>query len=180
MAVLVEAISVIIKKSAIEREFSQDWNKFVEFVPNETLCADDEIARVGFMVPEDVKSFIEQLENKGIKFLENGEAVEIAVVDQLNGITTNCDWLEYGNILLDEKYKVAACRFVGSEVMTLLTPDGWKYENSLSHNGGYVLPERLRKGFKFLRHQDGLDVYLNTVTGKEVFIGRTEEPFNSK
>lgn len=58
--------------------------------------------------------------------------------------------------------------------MTLLTPEGWKYENHLSHVGGYVLPERLHKGFKFLRHQGGLDVYLNTVTGKKVFIGRTE------
>lgn len=174
MAVLVEAISVIIKRSSIEREFCEDWDEFVKFIRNKTLCADDEIARVGFMTPEDAKDFIERLESKGLKFLENGKAVDIAVADQINGITTSCDWLEFGNIELEGRYKVAACRLVGSSLITILTPDGWEYENSLSKNMGYILPERLDKSFRFLRNENGLDVYLNTATGKEVFIGRTK------
>ena len=58
--------------------------------------------------------------------------------------------------------------------MTILTPDEWQYENSLSQNPGYVLPERQDKSFKFLRNENGIDVYLNLVTGEEVFVGRTK------
>ena len=112
MAVLIEAISVIIKRDAILRAFSENWNEFVQFAPNNTLCADDEIARVGFMTPVDVEKFTNQLESKGIKFLENGRAIEIAIVDQFNGIISNCDWIEFGHIKLEGKYKIAACRLL--------------------------------------------------------------------
>lgn len=57
--------------------------------------------------------------------------------------------------------------------MTLSTPEGWCYENSLSANFNYVANEEMKEKLKFLRHNDGLDVYLDLSTGKEVYIGRT-------
>ena len=59
MPVLVEAISVIIKVEAIQSKFPGGWNGFENVVPNQTLCSDGEIARVGFMDPADAESFIE-------------------------------------------------------------------------------------------------------------------------
>ena len=44
MAVLVEAISVIVRRNAIESKYRCGWKAFVDDVPNSTLCADDEIA----------------------------------------------------------------------------------------------------------------------------------------
>ena len=46
MAVLVEAISVIVQRDAIEKRFHGGWREFENAVPNSTLCADDELARV--------------------------------------------------------------------------------------------------------------------------------------
>jgi hypothetical protein len=43
----------------------------------------------------------------------------------------------------------------------------------LSASFGFVPDPHLDKSLTFLRHQDGLDVYWNRLSGKEVFIGRT-------
>ena len=52
-------------------------------------------------------------------------------------------------------------------------PDGWEYEKSLSSSYGFAPSEHIEKGLKFLRHEDGKDVYFNELTGKEVYVGRT-------
>jgi hypothetical protein len=56
MTVLVEAISVIIRRKAIDKNFPGGWDDFVKDVPNQTLCADDKLAQVGFMSPQDAKA----------------------------------------------------------------------------------------------------------------------------
>ena len=58
MAILVEAISVVIKRSVIDQKFPGGWEAFVEDCPNRTLCADSALARVGFMTPVDVESYV--------------------------------------------------------------------------------------------------------------------------
>ncbi len=47
MAVLAEGISVIVRLDAIARLMDDDWARFVAIVPNQTLCCDNELARVG-------------------------------------------------------------------------------------------------------------------------------------
>ena len=70
-----------------------------------------------------------------------------------------------------EGQRVAACRLVGSQVMQVVTPPGWKIEGSLSSTFAFVPSERTwRKGMKYLRHENGLDVYLNPITGKEMYV----------
>lgn len=174
MAVLVEAISVIVRRKSIEEKYPGGWKAFVENVPNATLCADDEIARVGFMIPQDVKEFVEHLETRGLTFIEDDKAIDIAVAQQLGGLTISCNWLEFGHINLSETGSwVAACRYADSKLMKIITPENWKYEGSLSHTYVFAPSEYVDETLKFLRHEDGLDVYLNLVTGKEVYVGRT-------
>ena len=121
------------------------------------------------MMPDDVKSFIRKLEQFGLLFLSDNKSVDIAIVDQLRGPTTKCDWLEFGHVNLSEgDQKVAVCRLVGSEVMQVVSPPDWNYESSLSATYGFVPTEFKEKGLKYLRHEDGLDVYLNPATGEEV------------
>ena len=96
MSVLVEGISVIIRRDAIERNYPKGWYYFLIVVPNSPLCYDNKIARVGFMTPHGVGDFIQQLEKDGFLFLSNNKAIELAVADQQQGITSDCDWLKFG------------------------------------------------------------------------------------
>jgi len=175
MAVLVEGISVIILAESLIEKFTDDWEGFKAIVPNQTLCADQEIVRVGFQVPDDVESFIKELETYGLVFLEDDESVDIAVADQLSGLTKKCQWLKFGHAEInDNGDKVAACWLKGSKSKRIFFPIGWTYEKSLSASFAYVPNEHLQKAIKFLRHENGIDVYLNPLTGKEYFVGRTD------
>src|SRR5215218_3294177 len=96
MAVLVEGISVILRRDAIARRYRGGWPAFVADKSNSTLCADSEIARVGFMHPDDVRAFLGQMEILGFVFLDQtGTAVDMVVVDQREGPTTPCTWIEF-------------------------------------------------------------------------------------
>jgi len=179
MAVLVEAVSVIIRRNRIVSQYPGGWKGFVADCPNGTLCADSDLARVGFMTPADVESFCHRLERCGLLFMRDGSAIDFSTVDQLRGPITHCEWLEYGHVDVDG-HRVAACRLVGSEDAHVVTPDGWRYENSLSGGYGFVPTGATNKSLAFLRHENGVDVYLNRLTGKEVYVGRTGElPLNA-
>jgi len=174
MAILIEGISVVIRAEALLKKYRGGWNAFLAIVPNNTLCSDNELTRVGFMTPQDVGAFVNKLEQAGLEFLRSGNAVDLVVVDQLRGSTTPCNWIEFGHINMGANgNKVAACRLTGSQLMQIVTPDGWKYEGSLSASHGFVANEDVNKNLEFLRSENGVDVYLDKNTGKEVYVGRT-------
>ena len=186
MAVLVEAISVIVRRDAIDAKYPGGWEAFVEDTPNATLCYDDEIARVGFMAPSDIGTFVNHLERHGLRSLEDGKAVDLAVADQQQGLATECDWLEFGRIELGDSGKVSACwLFEGPRMgyglhmpgtsMQIATPPGWQFEGSLSQKFGFVPSGQENKRLEFLRNQNGVDVFIDLTTGKEVYVGRTRQ-----
>ncbi|MSR00717.1 MAG: hypothetical protein EXR88_04915 [Gammaproteobacteria bacterium] len=149
MAVLAEALSVIIKRTAIDGRFQGGWSAFLAQLPQKTLCDDGELARVGFNDSVDAEKFVTALTLAGLDFVDeaNGGARDLAVVDQLAGITTLCDWLEYGQVDLEEGgVKVAACRLVGTQNSELITPQGWEYSGSMSERfgSGISVPNALR------------------------------------
>lgn len=174
MAVLVEAISVIVLRAAIDACFPGGWSAFQSIVPNRTFCFDSKIARVGFMSAPEVTVFIDQLESAGLRFLVNDEAQDIAVVDQLTGPTTRAAWLEATRINAnDTGGRVTACRFPAELDEEVVTPEGWVFEGSLSDKPNFTSDEEFRMNMEFVRSNGGLDVYLDKRTGKEVFVGRT-------
>jgi len=139
MAVLAEAISVVIRVDALFRAFG-DWNASERAVPNNSHCADGEIARVGFMTPVDVTAYVGSLATRGLVYLDNGTAIDLVVVDQQRGPMAPCEWVEFGQINLDGDLakRVSACRLRGSSVKQIVTPDGWRFEKSLSASFGFV------------------------------------------
>ena len=66
VAVLIEGISVVIRADRLLDAWHQDWAAFADAVPNETLCADGEMVRVGFMMPEEAKRYIDTLRVHGL------------------------------------------------------------------------------------------------------------------
>jgi hypothetical protein len=174
LAVLVEAISVIVRVEAIENSYSGRFERFRDMVPNETLACDSELARVGFMSPDDVAQYVGQLENNGLSFLQVGKPIDIAVVDQQQGPSVRCDWLEFGHVQSDGN-RIAACRLVGSQESRIFFPEGWRFEGSLSQKFGFQpsgAPSSNSR-YRFARSEGGIDVYVDTHSGQEVFMGRT-------
>jgi len=172
MAVLCEAISVVIQADRALSTFGS-FERFKAIVPNATLAADGHLIRVGFMVPDDVKAFVERLESHGLRYLHGGKAQDLVVVDQMRGPAAPCDWLDFGNVEVSGT-RVAAARLRGSASNQLVTPDGWKAEGSLSQTFGFSPTTADGKGLTFLRRDGAMDVYLNALTGKEVFVGRID------
>jgi hypothetical protein len=172
VAVLAEAISAIVRVSAIFDHYPDGWTAFVSAVPNSTLCSDNELARVGFMTPGDCKSFIDRLATNGMTFLKDGRSQDIVVADQMYGPTVPCDWADFGRIEINPGQIVPAAQLRGTANRQVFCPDGWNYEGSLSQQFGYVPSGKQDRSLKFLRHEKGVDVYLNVLTDKGVYIGR--------
>jgi hypothetical protein len=174
MSVLIEAHTIIVRCDTVHEKYPGGWEQFVADVPNRTLCSDGEVARVAFMSPADAEMYIIHLESCGLRFCEQGSAVDIAAAFQLNGLKVPCDWLESGRFFLDKcGASVACCRLSGGDCMQLATPATWKYEGSLSQTFGIFPNDSENMGIKFLRHVNGMDVYYDNLAEKEVFVGRT-------
>jgi hypothetical protein len=172
MAVLVEAISVIVRCDTIEARYPGGWEAFSQKVPNLTLASDTQVARVGFMTPNDVETYVRKLEMNGLVFIRDGMSIDIAVVDQRQGPTVSCEWLDWGHVSISGD-RVAACKLRGSEIMTLVTPENWKFEGSLSHTYGFVPTGSEAKSLDFIETREGIDVYRSRLTGLPMYAGRT-------
>lgn len=179
MAVLIEAISVVVRCDAVKRSFRGGWQGFVRSIPNGTFCTDGVFARIGFMSPKDVEAYVSTLEAGGLIFQRKGQAVDLAVVDQLRGPTLPASWLEYGQ-LQTSSMNVAACWPSGEKPEGIALPDGWKYENSMSSKSRFVPQNVMDDMMEFRRHENGLDVYMDLRTGKEMFVGRPAISGDSK
>jgi len=171
VAVLVEAFSVVVRRDAVEERFAGGWQAFLDKVPNRTLCIAPEFARVGFMSPADVEAYTSTLEAGGLLFRKDGQAMDFAVVDQVRGSTLPAPWLKFAKIVAGGM-KISACWPAEQTPKKIAIPDGWKYEGSLSAKPEFAAANTIGERLKFLRRENGLDVYLDLHAGKEVFIGR--------
>jgi hypothetical protein len=180
MAVLVEATSVIVRRDAIDNWFEGGWPHFQDIVPNRTLCTDGELARVGFMVPSDAQVFVERLQYDGLTFFDGEKAVDLVVVDQDAGPTTPVDWLVMDRCTIDdERTEVTACYLLDGSPATpsrtgwLTAPEGWVYEGSISQRRGLHRVDE-HDEIVLVDHRDGIDVWRDVATGREVYTGRTQ------
>lgn len=176
MPVLAEALSVIIRKESIEQHFIGGFIAFLQANQYKTLCYDDDIVRVGFMTPDDVGDFIDKMTFAGLKYLEGNKAIDMTVVDQVKGLLEPTTWLTFNkvNFSNDKKQQsLSICKEVNSLSTELVVPSNWSYDGSLSQKHTFIPTEELNKEFVFLAHKDGCDVYLNKLTGKKFYAGRS-------
>ena len=171
MAVLVEAHSVIIRRARIMESYQGGWDNFVRNCPNQTLCADTDLARIGFMMPIDLDVFIKCLKFMGVGYTREGHPADYAIVSQFTGPATPCPWLLFDHAEINGK-RVAICRLVGSTENSIALPAGWHYDGSLSASCVYVPPGAVEATMRFLRCENGVDVYQDLLTGQEVYAGR--------
>ena len=175
MAILIEANCVVIRVDSILSKFKGGIDAFDAIVPNRTVCADNELLRIGFMHSDDVDSFIKKLTQAGLEHLRGEEAIDIVVVEQMRGFMSHCSWAEFGHIEQVPTQSIAACRLVDSQSAILSTPDGWEYEGSMSQTYTFIPEGQIEKSMKYLRREGNVDIYLNLLTGKEMYVGRSGE-----
>jgi hypothetical protein len=175
MAVLIEGISVVVRVDRIAAKARGGVAGFKALIPHESFCADGELVRVGFMVPDDARAFVGKLGAIGLQFKHERMAVDLVVVDQRDGPTTECDWLAFGTSYLDNDptRRISAAYLVGGRNKVIVTPPHWKYEGSLSQSFQFVPAEEAPQRVKFLRREGGVDVYLDLATGEERYVGRS-------
>lgn len=174
MAVLIEALSVVIRLETVADKYPGGVEQYIEDCPNNTLCLDDDLVRVGFMTGHDLFDFIRSLERIGFKHMEGDEFDEIAVVDQHDGIVKPCDWLEYLNLVIFEgDIRVSICKIKGSAIDSIAFPAGWNYKNSLSKKSIALDPADFDGRMIFLRREGNVYYYRDKVTGLETFVKRT-------
>ena len=193
MAVLCEAMSVIIRCDSIEAYYAGGRRTFDTDIPNNTVCTDNELVRVGFMVPDHLVQYVETLQARGLQFdpppawwsLWNSNPLpldpnfvrkvdDIVVVDQHRGSTSPCDWVEFRKLqFVSDGLTVSMCSFVGGKEISdgseMAVPNGWTLEQAKSMRFQGPFEDAATK-LEFLRKQDTLNVYRDIESGKEVFI----------
>jgi hypothetical protein len=122
---------------------------------------------LGFMDPDDVGEYLATLAENGLLVMEEGQFIDAAVVDQVNGPTLTASWLEFGKLPCDDAgNRVSACWLFDELRVTaglhfkdksieLAMSLGWCFERSISKEFLYVISEDKNKQLQFLRHEDG-------------------------
>lgn len=174
MAVLVEGVSVVIRCDSIVKKYAGGVQAFTENLPNNSLCADGALARMGFMTPADARAFVELLAIGGLKYREGDEALDLVVVDQRSGFLVPCDWARFGSVTWEgsETKVISVCWAGTAGVGEVVVPEGWNYENSLSAHHEYVDIQASNDNLIFIRHEQGVDVFLDKSTGKDYYVAR--------
>jgi hypothetical protein len=135
MSVLVEALTVIIRRERLTAIHPHAVDHFFTNAPNATARGDSYLVAVGFMNPDDARIYVRTLEQEaGFRHLENGECVDIAVVCQIRGPTAPCIWLD---VATDARGVVHAW-LKGTDPGPIAAFEGWTFEGSMSERPIYL------------------------------------------
>jgi tetratricopeptide (TPR) repeat protein len=167
MSVPVEAISIVIRTSTIEKKYKGGLSRFERDV-NRTFCTDGRLARVGFMAAVDAARFVMDLEKHGFVYTQDDRCIDIAVLSQADESRVPCDWLE----LQRRSDGVAYCFLKGTEAGDIAVPQGWRPSEGWDRNTRSVSHSSIEDQLQFLRRESGVEVYFDKRSGKEVYLGR--------
>jgi hypothetical protein len=172
VAVLVEAVSVIIRRDRLtpplpdlDPTVSSAWNP-------PTICTDGELVRIGFYSVPEAERCIETLAAAGLQYVQDGVAQDFVIVDQTSGPSAHGNWFKFGPMSL-EGNEVLACQMTGSGTLSVATPAGWTYEGSVTEAYNQLPPRAREQILRLVRREDGKHVYRHPVIGKEMGIGVT-------
>lgn len=167
MAVLIEAISVIVPLATLERAYPGGVRGYAADCPNATFVLDHYVTRVAFMTPADVGQFVERLKSAGLTFEQGGECVDVAVVDERHGPTVQCSWLAFDRT--PEGH--ARCWLAGADPGDLAVPASWLPERAEQLR--YVPLNEIDERVEHIASDaSGLETYRLRETGETVYLGR--------
>lgn len=173
MPVLIEGISAVVKVDSIINKLQGGESAFYELVRmGVSYAADGHVACVTFMTPQSVKAFVEALESKGLTFKESEKAVDIAVVDQNEGLTTICDWGATGTMNWDKIEGQQVLVFVanGDIKGQVFAPKGWKFQGSLTQKAKFISNADDISNLVLVETDGKTDILMDRTTGKKYVV----------
>jgi hypothetical protein len=169
MAILIEAINVVVRLETLRERYPGGVEGFQNDCPNRSYCADESLARVGFLEPAEMEAFGDKLEEAGLNGMLEGNCHDFVIVDQVHGPIAPCDWFEWGRH--SDGFHIGW--LAGSEPSTVYVPQGWTVEDALNLDGLEARDtSRDRDGLEFIREGDEMDVYRDPESGQEVYMAR--------
>jgi hypothetical protein len=164
--VLVEALTLIIRKSVLDLSFPGGTDAFLHRAlhlarPPRYICSmDPELVNLSFYDPDHLTPVCEMLEEAGLVAVDDDAFCDFAIIEQRFGPTVPCDWLEWANRA--EGFTVAWLTETGPGNW-LAVPDDWTPERSaeLTRTDIAECPDMM-----LLASEDGVESYLNLATGR--------------
>jgi hypothetical protein len=144
MSVIVEAVSVVVKRNSIRTKFPGGWSLFQSILYSRySMCADSSLASVSFLAAKDAYSYTKFLEEMGFVYLQ-----DFAIADQTQGLKDSCDWCYIIDFKIDNNV-VTGCKLEGCRETKLYVPPGWEFNGSLSERCRYQDEGKSRKVLLF-------------------------------
>ncbi|MEO5579956.1 MAG: YbjN domain-containing protein [Gemmatimonadaceae bacterium] len=165
MSVLVEALTLVVPRSALDISFPGATDGFLEAlsdpaVDKRFVCSDDHLVSVSFMSPAALEPVARRLTAHGLVEMEDSGFREFALVDQHFGPTMPCEWLVWKRH--DEGYTTAW--IATSEPGELAKPEGWTPAQSRQLSRSDV---RDQTGWGMrLAEENGIETWLDFTTGR--------------
>lgn len=164
MAVYCEAISILVRRNVADEKVAGGCAFLAETFPGGSMWGDESLLRFGFMAPSDVGLWANHLEGLGLIFTFEEEGLlkflDFAVVDQIIGLTTNCDWLT-SEVIEGHRWAWTGDR----HTQTFLFPE------IVADNQMKFISNSLADELPFAT-SDNLDVTIDSSSGKPLFVGR--------
>lgn len=133
MPILLDPISVIVRRTVIAKQLKGGSEAFFRIQTDATKYCDNELCLVGFARPDIARGFVAKLQEAGLIFQRKGQGVHIAVVDQLHGMSVSAPWLSTGALdLFEPRFKVEACWPTAHKSEGIRPLSGWKCQDSPS------------------------------------------------
>lgn len=163
MAIVIEAFTVVVRTKAIRDHYRGGEEAFETRIPNQTFCSDGVLSRVDFMVEQDARVYLNELQRFGLKVEDGADAVLCRALD--GSTHPACDWLQVG------RYKKSCIAWEkGEQAESIVGPEGW---NPDEERLVYATREEAERRLRFLRNDGNIQVFWDTVTEREVYVGRT-------
>jgi hypothetical protein len=163
VAVVVDAWSVVARRTAVEAKLPDGYAGWFKIVPNRSACADRDLCRAAFMAGEDASAFVLKLASLGLEVERDGVYRDVAIVGKGAPWEHACPWIHVG------RYGgVDAAWLDGGDPEPLVVPISWG-----PHGAMNLSDEEVAKRLEFVRREGGIEVWIDTKTGEEMYRGRT-------
>lgn len=131
MSVLVEALTLLVPRHVLDAKFPGGTGAYLTAMrapdcPARMVCADAHLTSVSFHSPADARRTTEPLLELGLRGVEDGRFHDLAIVDQWDGPTVECPWVEWRRH--PDGYSFAWLS--GRQPGALVAPASWTPEQS--------------------------------------------------